>query len=145
MANRERWEVDLQMGDETYTICLDLNAMALVEDHFSTPQKEVQFHEAFAKLEKGGVRYIRAVIWAGLQKYHKGLSIEAVGDLIQKSGGLYGFGEKLKAAVAEAGLATIPDKADLHDLGVNVNGQNPQKAQPSGRGARSKSTRVPSV
>jgi hypothetical protein len=133
------------MGDETYTFSLDLNAMTLIEDHFSTAGKDVSFYEAFDKMQKtGSARYIRAFVWAGLQRHHKGLSLDAVGDLIQQSGGLLGFGDKLRGAIAEAGLATIPDKADLHDLGVDANGRNPTKARP-GRGARSTSTRVPSV
>lgn len=144
MANREKGEASLQIGDETYTLCLDLNAMAIIEEYFSTPTKDVQFYEAFAKLEKGGIRYTRAFIWAGLQKHHKGLSIEATGELIQRAGGLYKFGDKLKAAVAEAGLATVPDKADLQELGVNVNASHPQKARP-GRGARSTSKPAVSV
>lgn len=144
MANREKGEVDLKVGPETYTICIDLNAMALVESHFSTPDRDVTFYEVFGRLRTGGVRYIRAIIWAGLQKHHPGFSIEAVGSLIQKAGGLSTFGDKLHAACAEAGLVTIPDKADLKELGVNANGERPQTAQ-AGRGARSVSRRVPSA
>lgn len=147
MANREKGEVDLQIGDETYTLSLDINAMVLVETHFSTPTKEVTFYEAFAKLEKSGaVRYIRAILWAALQKHHPGLPIEAVGLLIQRAGGLNGFTNKLKVSITEAGLATVPDKADLAELGVNANGRNPQTAQAtSGRGGRSTSKPVASA
>ncbi len=142
MANREKGEVDLVIAGETYRLCLDTNAMAHVENLFSTPEKDVSFFQVFSKLGTGSIRHMRGILWGALQKHHPNLSVNDVGDLIQKAGGFSKFGDEFTRAMEDAGMSTIADKADLEELGVNANGQNPPVAQSRGRGGRSSATRV---
>lgn len=136
MANRERGDVELRMAGKTFTLNIGLNAMALVEDLFSKPGHVVTWDYVFGPgLESGSILYIRGVLWAALQKHHPGLTVDHVGDLIEQEG-LTRFEATLKGALIRAGLFTIPDKADLEELGVSDNGRNPPGAQADGTGER---------
>lgn len=142
MANRERGEVGMTIGSAAYTLVLNTNAMALLEDHFSRPDKEVTFDQVLARVNAGSVRHIRALVWAALHQFHPTVTIEHAGDLIQQAGGLTGFTAQLMAMVG--GTQANPD--DLKTLGVKPDA-NPRKAQAGGRGTgtRSSGTRGGSV
>src|SRR5688572_27329821 len=86
MANRERGEVSLEIDGKVYTMKLDLEALCTLEDHFSTPAKEVAFPELLDRASKGSARVIRGIVWAALQRHHKGITLEQTSDLIQASG-----------------------------------------------------------
>jgi hypothetical protein len=136
VANREKGEVSLEIGETSYTLYLDLNAMALLEDYFSTPQKDVTFDEVLQRVNRGSVRHIRAFVWAALQYHHPTITVKEAGDLVQKGGGLVEFGRKVQAL----GTSTIPDPDDLQVLGVNG---NPPQAQAAKRRRGGISTSTP--
>jgi hypothetical protein len=143
MANRERGEFDIAIGAATYTLVLNTNAMALLEDHFSTRDKEVTFDQVIARVNAGSVRHIRALVWAALQQHHPTVTIPEAGTLIQEAGGLAGFTQQLLAMMK----GTHADPDDLAALGVKPDTGNPRQAQAGARGTgrHSSATRGASV
>jgi hypothetical protein len=123
MANRERGEVAIEIDGQTYTLRLDLNALAEFEAALSTPIQQVTFQEGLQRVERGQLIAVRAILWAGLRRYHPKLSLMEAGDLIVKLGGMQNLDTVLKEAVASAMPA--PDAPAQ---------PNPQQARRSGRG-----------
>jgi len=124
MANRERGEVSLEIDGTTYTMVLDLEALCTLEDHFSTPSKDAVFPELLERASRGSARHIRGIVWAALQRHHKGMTLEQTSDLIQSSGGLAGFSEKLNSLAG----STQPDPEDANEIGAGKKAR-PRKAQ----------------
>lgn len=122
MANAQKGEVSLQIGDKTYTLALTLDAMVSIEEMFSTDEKPVFFQDIAMLAEKGSAKHTRALMWALFQHHHKDVTIETVSTLVQKAGGIVALGKTLEQ-VMQSGS---PDKRDLAALGVRG---NPPKAQ----------------
>ncbi len=142
MADRRKGEVPLHVNDKTYTLVVDINTMARLEEHFSTPEKFVTWPQILLRLKSGSMTYGRAFFWAALQRYHADVTIEQAGELIQEAGGFDGVTEQIAALVS----STAPDPADLKDL--NIKPPNPRKAQTKkrrGTGGGSTSTPDASV
>lgn len=125
-----------------YTLVLNMDVMATLEDHFSTPQKEVFWDEIWGRVLRGSVKTVRALIWAMLQQRHPTLTIAEVSTLIDRAGGFPGLTQILQQAAGE----TTPDPADVKELGVS---KRPRAAQGTrarrGIGGGSRSTRAASV
>jgi hypothetical protein len=96
MANRQLGEVPLDLDGRTYTLVMDINAIAVFEGVFSTPDRDAAFPDLLQKAANGSVRHLRAFFWAALRRHHGAMTIDEVGDLIQRSGGLAGLAEQLK-------------------------------------------------
>jgi len=78
MANELQGEVDLRIGDKTYTLKFTRNAMADVESLFGgRPFNEV--------LADRSVSVLRACLWAGLKRHHSGIDLLAAGDLMDEA------------------------------------------------------------
>lgn len=107
MANPERGEVDLVIGETTYTIKLGRNALASVEGLLGRG-----FPEIAATLNADPqISVMRAILWAGLQRHHPGIDLLQVGDLMDDAGDeLIGekIGEALKLAFPEARASDRP-------------------------------------
>lgn len=116
MANRERGEVSVDIDGTSYTLCLDLNAMCTLEEYFSTPDREVTFQDVLKKVNGGNLRYMRAIFWAAFLKYQPDLKLEDVAALVQASGGIGGFSQKMLGQLGVAVQATAPAPADLRAL-----------------------------
>jgi hypothetical protein len=137
MANRQKGEIAMSIAGQEYVLFFGTNAMELVEEHFSTPEKDAKWQEVLLKATSGqSIRYMRAMIWASLQKFHKGFTLEQTGDLIDTAGGIESFATQMSAA---AGIA-LPTQDDLKALGLNGRPQSAQKV----RRRRVKSTGTPS-
>jgi len=134
MANRERGEVSVEIEGKTYTMTLDLEALCHLEDHFSTPAREYAFPELLERAGKGSARHIRGIVWASLQRHHKGITLEQTSEIIQASGGLAGFGEKLNALA----MSTQPDSDDAKELNGGKKAR-PRRAQTEAAGVSSTS------
>lgn len=139
MANRERGELSMDIGGETYTMSLTIDTMVRLEDVFSTPEKPVYFKEIAEAAEKGSMKHTRAFVWAVLVENHPDLKLTDIGKLIAQGGGLHAFTNKL----AQLAGISQPDARDLQSMGVSA---NPPQAQagdaPRGTGARSTSKRA---
>jgi hypothetical protein len=137
MANRQQGEVSLRIGDTTYTLKLGTYQMGLAEDAAGGASLET----IFSKAAKGSLKFTLVLFWAALQKYHakEFPTIEAVGDLIDRSGGIMALGAQLKALTASA----TPDPADLKELGVAPGANPPVARARSRRGTGGGSTSRP--
>lgn len=123
MANRERGEVSLQIGERTYTLALTIDAMVSLEEMFSTPEKAMTFTEIMALADKGSMKHLRGLIWAVLQAHHPEIEVSQVSALVAESGGIPGMYAKLQ----QLSGAAAPDARDLNELGVKP--PNPPRAQ----------------
>lgn len=136
MVNRERGEVGLEIGGKSYTLVLNTNAMALLEDSFSTRDHEVTFDQVLARVNAGSVRHIRALVWAALHEHHPEITVPQTGNLIQEAGGLAAFTAQLVAMMGTT-------SADPKDLAAIAGGAvNPRKAQAGARGTGTRSSRT---
>lgn len=76
MANELKGEVDLSIGDKTYTLKFTRNAMADIESLFGgRPFNEI--------LADRSVSVLRACLWGGLKAHHQGIDLLAAGDLME--------------------------------------------------------------
>jgi hypothetical protein len=114
MINRETGDVILEVGDRSYTLCMDLNAMCTLEGLFSTPAKEATFPEIVAKVNRRSMTHTRGFIWAALRKHHPDITLEQVTDMVMALGGLDALNRRL-AALADSAQA---DPADLAELEI---------------------------
>lgn len=125
MANRERDEVDLSVGDQTYTLVLTTNAMCEVEEKMSTPLRRVSFADVLIASKHHSVAATRAIFWACLREHYPQITLDAAGKLMDQAGGAKTFAEKFAAMV----LSAVPAKSDLDELGIEVPKDRPRKAQ----------------
>lgn len=129
MADKKKGEIPLVVDGREYTLVLGLDAMCALEDHFSTPEKDVTWDDIQAQLKasaKGGVsaRLVRALLWAMLQQYHPEIDLKGAGVLVSSVGGMAG----LMKALNDTFVAAAPDPADLKELGAG-RPRNAQAAQ----------------
>ena len=81
MANAERGEVEIRIGDEVYVGALDMNAIVTAE---TTLDKGLQ--DIIDGIGRGRVGYLTTVLWAALKRHHPTLTLGADGDLIERHG-----------------------------------------------------------
>ena len=128
MANKQRGEIPLTIDGRDYTLYLGTNALELLEEHFSVNGTEVGWQDIVGRVLKGNsLRYLRAFIWAALQKHHPGTTLAQAGDLIDAGGGISGFAQLVSTAT---GIA-LPTTDDLKALGIDP--ERPPTAQKTRR------------
>ncbi|MGH7207748.1 MAG: hypothetical protein ACREIL_00020 [Nitrospiraceae bacterium] len=83
MANKYRGEAVLTVGERELHLVFDCNAVCALEQ-----QVGLSFVEFAAKTGSGQTGFLgtRALLWAGLQARHKGLTLERCGDIISDVG-----------------------------------------------------------
>jgi hypothetical protein len=126
MANKQVGDVPFTVGDEIYTLRLDVNALAEMEDALSTDDKVVTSFQVMARAERGQISALRAVMWAGLRRHHPKITLDEAGDLIQRMGGPAGVEKTLKQATT----AAMPESEE----GPRKKRNPPQARTASGRG-----------
>jgi hypothetical protein len=131
-TNPQTGVIKMEIDGKAYTLVLNTNVMATLEEHFSTPEKDVSWDEIFTRVLRGSVKHVRALIWAMLLQHHPTLTVEQVGVLIDKAGGFEG----LTHIIQGAAKSSTPDPKDVKELGVR-----PRKAGRRGTGGGSTSTR----
>lgn len=88
-----------------------------------------------AGVRSGRLRYIRAMLWAGLQSYQPLLNEDAVTDLMAQASE-----QEMRAVMSGFGYSTRPDPADVQALGLDTHKTNgngtgrPQRARAKKRG-----------
>lgn len=139
MSNRERGTVTVEIDERSYTLVMDFNALCELEEVLSTPGKERTIPEIIVQIQKGGVRFTRAFIWAALREHHPEVTIKEAGALVTKAGGPLGLAQQMQALTG----SMLPDSADLAELGLDDKRPPPaQPAKKAGAGATSTSRRV---
>lgn len=123
-------ETTLTIEGRAYRLVLDVNAQILVE---SKAGPDATFQSVVEAAMKGRQTASRLLFWGSLQRHHPDITLEAAGDLMSH------VDTGASAALREAVTETMPDPADVAELGINHT--RPRKAQPlsDGTGGRSRS------
>jgi hypothetical protein len=101
MANRERGEFPLVIGEQRYTLRLTTNACAELEDISGGRT----FDQVMIGIRRGSVKDIRLLLWAALREHHSDIatddpaSVKAIGKLIDEAGGLLAMAGSMRALV----------------------------------------------
>lgn len=140
MANKERGEFALKVGDTPYTLRLTTNACCELED-FTQGRT---WDQVMAGVRQGRMKDVRLLIWTALRQHHPELasdkpeSVKAIGNLIDEAGGLAGILGQIQAFLQ----MNLPEAADVSAEGSAE--ARPPNAQ-AGTGDRSTSTPAPSA
>lgn len=115
MANRDKGEVSLMVGETSYTLVLSFNAMIEAEDESEAVfGRRLTWDEIVAEVNKqGSLRALRLLLWSLLRKFHGAMTPVDAGALIDDLGGLPGLQSVVKAAIG----AAAPDPKDIKELG----------------------------
>jgi hypothetical protein len=105
----EKNEIPVTLDGKTYTLKAGLNALVLLEEMFSAGDRRVTFREVMQHATRGSVSHIRAIVYAMTRKHHKELTLDAIGDLIDRVG-LMEINAAFEGALANPPQA--PAKAD---------------------------------
>lgn len=102
-------KITLKDGIER-NMCFTLNAMAELEDKYGSVE------EAFAQLDKGSIKAIRAVLWAGLIHESPDLTEQQVGNLIDIQ-----YLQELVEKMGNAIGSDLPDPTPESESAVSPN------------------------
>lgn len=108
LANPERGETKITLGDKTFTMVMDQHAIRSLEDELSTEKKDAVYHEIIRAANRGQFRAIHGLFWASLQRHHPEMTMAKIDDLIESLGGL----GQLNAALAANLKSSEPTKED---------------------------------
>jgi hypothetical protein len=132
MANKEKGEFPLTVGDRDFVLVLDFEAMVHMEDLMSTPDRVVTAHEVMFQVlsrKYPPFKHARAVLWAALQRKHPEMKVTDAQALIDEMGGT----EYVVEALLGTYKAAKPDNEDTDG--------RPQAARQASTGGPTTSTR----
>ena len=126
--------VEIFLGDKNRMVKFDYNAICELENFFKKPAQEIFDGQV-------GMGTIRGSLYIGLQKYHKGVTVEQVGDWLQEvmDEGRY---TEVATSVGEAFALALTGPEFQQD-----DPKNPEPSIPGakkGKKARKRSTSRPS-
>lgn len=128
MVNRERGELELEIGGKRYRTVMNLDAMAKLEDYWSEHYgKETFFSEIMEKAARGSIKHAHSVLWASLLTFQPSVTLADISGVT--------FAE-LQAQVGALNASTQPDREDVEKASK---GKRPRKAQTNGAGGISTS------
>lgn len=105
MANPERGEVALTVGDQTYTLVLDFEAYCIAERFMSKDEgRTVSFPEIWAGVMVGSWRHIRGLLCGAFTTHQPHMSPEQIGKVIVAAGGPKAILEKISELKELSGL-----------------------------------------
>ena len=131
-------EVAIEIDGKVYTFALGVNALCAVESLFSRSDRRVTFQDVMRLANAQSMTHLRGLLWASLQKHHKEMSLDDVGDLITKVGL-----DVIDRKFAEMLPSLVPDQKDLAALGVRQG--NPRRGRPRKAGTGPNSIARPDV
>lgn len=95
MANKQRDEVALKVGDRVYTLVLDFEALCELEDAVNPPGTKsddwVSAGLSMVRCFQLSYKHNRALLYASSRRQHKDLTLHQCGDLIEELGGVERF------------------------------------------------------
>jgi hypothetical protein len=124
LANREKGEVSFTVGEQAYTMRLSLNALCELEDLMSTRDVRVTAQDVIARVNRGELTAVRALLWAALREHHQTLTLKDVGSLLETAGL-----EAVTTAFSALTQSLQPDKADLDTVGGGKTARPPKAAR----------------
>lgn len=127
-------EVSLEVDGKVYTFAMGVNALVAVENLFSRSDRRVTFQDVLRLANAQSMTHLRGLLWASLQKHHKELSLDDVGDLITRVGL-----DVIDRKFAEVLPSLMPDPQDIEALGVRQ-GNPPKRGRPRKVGTGPRST-----
>lgn len=88
MANRIKGEVPFKIGETEYVLCFNNDALIQLEDQLDRGIVAISSEMQKWKDDPERIRlkWVRALLWAGLHKHHPKLSLEEVGNLMGSTG-----------------------------------------------------------
>jgi hypothetical protein len=97
MANKERGEMLLVAGNQTYTLRLTTNACCEVEDRSGK-----LFDDVMVGVKKGSFSSLRWFLWAALQEHHADTvkTPKDAGSILDAAGGIVGLIDQMQAFIA---------------------------------------------
>lgn len=112
MANPNRGEVALPVGDREYRLSFSINAICELEEALNMPVSKI----ADGMNDAGSIRMsmIRTVVWAALQDHHDGVSVKEAGQIASEAGipaVMEAIGKAFALAFPEAEDKANPRKA----------------------------------
>jgi hypothetical protein len=133
MANSERGEVTLRVGDRDYVLVFDFEAYCQAEELMSTDGHIVSIREIFLGAASESLRYVRALMYGVTRSHQPHMTAKDVGQLIVDAGG------------PKALLATIRRLRKVSEPEGKKN-RPPKARRPKNKaGARTTSTRAASA
>ena len=125
MANPLTDDFTLPLAGNTYHFRFGLREVIDMQEQLVDANGDAPSVQAIDQgIRAGRLRYVRAIIWAGLQKYHPRVTEDQVTDLMATAN------EAEMRGVLEAfGYSVRPDQADLRTLGLEAPPANPPEAQ----------------
>lgn len=121
MVNSEFDEFTLPIGGSPYTFRFGLRELIELQERLITADQVPSIAEIDAGVRVNRLRYRRALIWAGLRKFHPHITEDAVTDLMAKASKA-----EMDAVLEAFGYSVTPDPRDLEALGPPT---NPPQAQ----------------
>lgn len=87
MANKIRGEANFKIGEKTYTLCYNNEALIQLEDQLDKGIVAImnEMQKWKEDPERVRLKWIRALLWAGLHKYQPQLDVEQVGELLEQT------------------------------------------------------------
>lgn len=112
MANPNRGEVALLVGDREYKLSFSINAICELEEALDMPVSKVG--DILNDPDRIRMSAIRTVVWAALQDHHEGVSAKEAGQIATDAGipvVMEAIGKAFALAFPEAGSKANPRKA----------------------------------
>lgn len=126
MSNPDSGEVTWMVRDTPYTLVLRTAALSALQKRLSPAGQIIPLDQLLVELKRASdaqsVEHVVLLLWAALQKHHKGITEDQVIDLIDESGGI----ASLSHTLAALDRASAPDPEDVKELS---RGANPPKAR----------------
>lgn len=108
MANRVKGEVPFKLGDREFILCFNHNALSELEDKLDKGIVSIsaEMNRWKDEPERVRIKWVRALLWAGLQKHHPSLTVDDVGEMMSAAGGsevMDAIGAAMQSAFSEPG------------------------------------------
>ena len=84
MANSNRGEVSVRVGDDEWTFAFSVNALCELEECLDKPVAQIV--KSLGDPEKLRISDVRALVWAALLDHHEGITLKGAGDVASKVG-----------------------------------------------------------
>lgn len=118
-GNMMRGEGSVTIGSQTFSLVYDCNAVCVLEQALNMPLAKFANSQEWLASHTG----LRALLYAGLSRHYKGMTLERCGDLLSGHNQMDIAGACMKAFIAAFPQAT-EGNADATEKSADGSGQN---------------------